>query len=99
MEGRRNLELKRTTTKEDINHAVCWLNDIVFIYIKQNNMSKKTIQLEVHFPELLNLKCLSHNIGCEYTYLEPFADCVVIVFEKIDLTAATRLGKYTLESF
>ena len=69
-----------------VSHVVVWLGDIVVIYVKtQNPDSNNKTQMEVHFPELLNLKCRTHNIGKGYSSIPPFGEEALIIFEKINL--------------
>lgn len=75
------------------------MGDIVVIYINKLNTGKSVINLEVHFPELTNLQCLSHEIKIGYNSLPPFEKDVLIVFEKSSLTESTSLGKYSLTPY
>lgn len=35
---------------EDIAHIVCWLGDIIYIYIEKRNDKKREVYIEVNFP-------------------------------------------------
>lgn len=85
----------------DIAHSVCWLGDIIFIYVEKKNEKKKEIFIEVSFPELMNLQCVSHpEIRRDNQYHKlNFEENVLIIFEKIMLTEETHIRKYHLEAF
>lgn len=76
-----------------------WMGDIVVIYINKLNTGKDAINMEVNFPDLNNLQCLSHNIHRGFTSLPPFQKDMLIVFQKINLTESTYLGKYNLTPY
>jgi hypothetical protein len=44
----------------------------VLVYANKLNVGKSAINLEVYFPDLKNLECLSHSISKGYTSLPPF---------------------------
>lgn len=69
------------------------------VYVNKLNTGKEGINLEVIFSELINLECLTHQIGKIYTSLPPFKKDMLIVFEKIVLTESTSLGKYKLTPY
>jgi hypothetical protein len=57
-EGKRQLSVKNQHNA-DIAHVVCWIGDIAFVYIEK--LSKRAeVNIEVSFPELMNLQCISH---------------------------------------
>ena len=56
------------------------MGDIVVIYINKLNTGKDAINLEVNFPDLNNLQCLSHKINRGYTSLPPFQKDMLIIF-------------------
>ena len=83
-----------------VNHIVVWLGDIVVLYVKsQNASSNNKTQMEVYFPELLNLKCRTHEIGKGYSSSPPFGEEALIIFEKINLVEQTRIGYYNLSPY
>jgi hypothetical protein len=90
-EGARQLNLAmngRAKKIGDISHIVCWIGDVVFLYVEA--MQKKTeIKVNVKFPELMNLHCISHPEikKAEDWNSYMFRDNFLIIFEKIDLTA------------
>ena len=56
------------------------------------------LKLEVNFENLQNLECISHpeiKKSDEFKVLK-LEDTVLIIFEKIDLTAETHINKYHL---
>jgi len=66
--------------------VVLWVGDIVLVYVNKLNSGKDAMNLEVYFPDLKNLECLSHKIGKGYSSIPPFKQDVLIIFEKIKLT-------------
>lgn len=102
-EGSRQLFLSqeaKVSKANDIAHVVCWIGDIAFLYIEKRSQ-KPEISIEVNFPELMNLQCISHpNIkrSDQWTSFK-FVDKFLIIFEKIDLTAETHIRQYFLEAF
>lgn len=85
--------------REEIDHIILWLGDIVVLYISKINSGKEAITVEAYFPELKNLECLSHKIGTGYSPLPPFEQDILILFEKKVLTEATSVGNYSLSPF
>jgi hypothetical protein len=56
--GKRELERISSGSRfrgKDIEHGVVWLGDLVFVYIRKLNKSKSKINIEVSFPDQLNL--------------------------------------------
>lgn len=56
------------------------------------------LKLEVNFENLENLECISHpeiRKSDEFKVLK-LEDTLLIIFEKIDLTAETHINKYHL---
>lgn len=93
------LKEDKSADRDEIEHKVLWMGDIVVVYINKLNTGKEMINLEVIFPELLNLECLTHPVAKEYTSLPPFQRDMLIVFEKVVLTESTKLGKYKLTPY
>jgi hypothetical protein len=92
--------LSSKKNKTDFVHVGCWIGDLATVFIKNKINGGKALKLEVGFPELQNLKCISHpNIHKEFIVLENVGEELLLIFEKVDLTAETRLGKYVIESF
>lgn len=68
----RKLSQNPNRDQEEIEHILLWLGDLAIVYISKLNYGKETISMEVCFPELKNLECLSHKIGTGYTSIPPF---------------------------
>jgi hypothetical protein len=49
-----------------------WMGDIVVLYIRKVPGGKDAGNLEVYFPDLTNLHCITHDIGKNYTPVSPF---------------------------
>jgi hypothetical protein len=47
---------------KDIEHGVVWFGDLVFVVIRKLNKSKNKINIEVNFPDQINLECINHNL-------------------------------------
>jgi len=84
---------------EDVEHVIMWMGDIVIVYIQKVAGGKDASNLEVNFPELTNLKCLTHKINKGFSSLKPFGKDMLVVFEKIDLTAETKVDHYSISPF
>ena len=56
----------------DTEHVVMWMGDIVVLYIRKIPGGKDAGNLEVYFPDLTNLHCITHDIGKNYTPVSPF---------------------------
>ena len=97
--AKKKLKEDKNANRDEIEHKVVWLGDLVLIYINKLNTGKEAINMEVNFPDLTNLECLSHNINRGYTSLPPFQKDMLIVFEKISLTESTSVGKYNLTPY
>lgn len=84
----------------EIEHGSFWLGDLVIVCINKAEKGKRRINLEVSFPDRVNLECISHSLNDQYTAL-PLSDLqhLLIIFEKVDLTGETALGKYFIETF
>jgi hypothetical protein len=65
---------------EDIEHVIMWMGDIVIFYVQKVQGGKDSQNLEVHFPELTNLRCLTHKVGKGYTSLKPFGRDMLVIF-------------------
>jgi hypothetical protein len=75
------------------------VGDLVVVCVRQLEHGKRSIKLEVNFPERTNLECISHSLNSQFTAV-PFVDHhLLIIFEKIDLTGYTTLGKYFIDTF
>lgn len=102
-EGEKEL-LKKKNERGDrsaeIQHAVCWIGDIAYIYIKKVSR-KESVTVEVNFPELMNLECISHPEIKRSESWQSYAvsDKLFIVFQKIDLTAETQIRQYYIEAY
>lgn len=53
--AKKELGLNKDATRDEIEHIVLWLGDIVIIYINKLNSGKEAICTETYFPELKNL--------------------------------------------
>jgi hypothetical protein len=82
----------------EIEHASFWLGDLVVICISKVDKVKR-LNLEVSFTDRVNLECISHSLNGQFTALPLHDQHLLIVFEKIDLTGETVLGKYSIEAF
>lgn len=83
---------------DDIEHVIIWMGDIVIVYVK--NISTKDIHnLEVNFPELTNLNCLTHKISKGYSSLKMTGKDTLIIFEKANLTEVTKVDHYSISPF
>ena len=49
-----------------------WMGDIVILFAQKSNGSKDEIQMEVNFPDLINLECITHKFGRGYSAVPPF---------------------------
>jgi hypothetical protein len=78
--AKKKLSEDKNADKDEIEHKVLWMGDIVVIYINKLNTGKEVINMEVNFPDLNNLECLSHKISRGYTSLPPFQRDMLIVF-------------------
>jgi len=56
---------------EATEHVVMWMGDIVVLFIRKIYGGKDASSLEVYFPDLTNLHCITHNIGKNYTPVSP----------------------------
>lgn len=97
--AKKELSLHKDANRDEIEHIVLWLGDIVIVYINKLNSGKETITTETYFPELKNLECISDKIGTGYCSLKPFKQDILIIFEKIILTEETSLGSYSLSPY
>ena len=77
---KKKLSEDKNADRDEIEHKVLWMGDIVVIYINKLNTGKEAINMEVNFPDLSNLECLSHKISRGYTSLPPFQRDMLIVF-------------------
>ena len=77
---KKKLSEDKNADRDEIEHKVLWMGDIVVIYINKLNTGKEAINMEVNFPDLANLECLSHKISRGYTSLPPFQRDMLIVF-------------------
>ena len=79
---------------------VSWQGDIVAVYIVKTNNKKDTVNVEVYFPEISNLSCISHHDVVKGAYKSfEIREDLLIVFEKIDLTGETHMHKYLIEAY
>lgn len=78
--AKKELNKTQKREKEEIDHIVLWLGDIVIVYIDKLNSGKEDISIEVNFPALNNLECLSHKIGSGYSSIPPFKQDALMIF-------------------
>ena len=97
--GRKELREGGGVKTEDVEHVILWMGDIVIVYIQKVAGGKDAHSLEVNFPELTNLKCLTHKISKGFTSLKPFGKDMLVMFEKEVLTGETKVDHYSITPF
>ena len=82
-----------------IDHVHFWIGDLAVIYIRKKVKGLDQIKVELTFFQKTNLECINYNLMGQFSVIVLEKVETVIIFEKIDLTSATNLGKYSIDTF
>ena len=89
-EGETALKLDRKAHGEVVNQ-IKWFKNRVIVYLHNTSKRRKSLKVELDFPALQNLECVSHEISKLKSATVDIEDHLLVVFEKVALTEETAI--------